>query len=141
MQITTKMLGDAGEHYVLSMLSFADIPCTKMPDNWTDYDLIAQRNDGLLRISVKTRSESASFSSNSWFGVDAQAKCEWVAFVLKKNNGQIRAWVIPHDLAVELGSGSSDSKHPNLRRIQMKKLETTPLSQYESNWALKKIKP
>ena len=37
-----KLLGDAGEHYALSRLSFAGKHAAKMPDNWEAYDLAVE---------------------------------------------------------------------------------------------------
>ena len=54
---SSKLLGDAGEHYALSQFSFAEKYAAKMPDNWEAYDL-AVETGGLVRVSVKTRSES-----------------------------------------------------------------------------------
>jgi len=55
---TTKMLGDAGEHYAVGRFTFAGKPATKMPDGWYGYDLAVETGTGLVRVSVKTRSES-----------------------------------------------------------------------------------
>ena len=52
---SSKLLGDAGEHYALSQFSFAGKYAAKMPDNWEAYDLAVQTG-GLVRVSVKTRS-------------------------------------------------------------------------------------
>ena len=54
---SSKLLGDAGEHYALIQFSFAGKYAAKMPDNWEGYDL-AVETGGLVRVSVKTRSES-----------------------------------------------------------------------------------
>jgi len=51
-RITRKMLGDAGEHYVLAQLMFCGTPCSKMPDGWEHYDLVADTGSAIERISV-----------------------------------------------------------------------------------------
>jgi hypothetical protein len=56
-RITTKMLGDAGEHFALSQFTFAGKPAAKMPDGWFGYDLAVETGSGLARISVKTRED------------------------------------------------------------------------------------
>ena len=57
-RISTKLLGDAGENYALSQFSFAGNYAAKMPVNWEGYDLAVETGAGLVRVSVKTRSES-----------------------------------------------------------------------------------
>jgi Holliday junction resolvase-like predicted endonuclease len=134
----TKILGDSGEHYVLSMLGFAGLPCSKLPDNWKFYDLIAQKGNQLIRISVKTRSESKSFSKSSWFIFDSTGQYEWVAFVLKFASGEIKSWLIPIEIALKYASASNtESKFPNARRLSWGKLEEPNLIKYLSNWHLK----
>jgi hypothetical protein len=53
--VTSRQLWQAAEHHVIAQLGFQNIPATKMPDNWPDYDLIAQRltDERPLRNSVK----------------------------------------------------------------------------------------
>jgi len=54
-----KLVGDAGEHYALSQLSFAGKYAAKMPDNWEAYDLVVEAGIGTpLKVSVKTRTQS-----------------------------------------------------------------------------------
>ena len=53
-EVTTKMLGDAGEHFALAQFTFAGRAAAKMPDGWSAYDLAIHSDNRLLRISVKT---------------------------------------------------------------------------------------
>jgi hypothetical protein len=136
-EITTKMLGDAGEHYSLSQLSFHGIPCAKMPDNWKDYDLVFQKNNVIERISVKTRSETDKFNDGSWFIFDSVKKYEWVIFILIKKNKSIDAWIIPHHVANKNSNGGNSNDGPNgKRRVSWKTLNTTTLLKYKENWNL-----
>lgn len=64
--VTSKMLGDAGEHHALSQLTFAGKPASKMPDGWAGYDLAVETGQGLARVSVKTRKETANWKAGSW---------------------------------------------------------------------------
>ena len=50
-----KLLGDAGEHYALSQLSFAGRYAEKMPDNWEAYDLAVETGQGLVRVADMLR--------------------------------------------------------------------------------------
>jgi hypothetical protein len=43
---STKLLGDAGEHYALSQFSFSGKYAAKMPDNWEGYDLAVETGAG-----------------------------------------------------------------------------------------------
>ena len=76
-RISTKLLGDAGEHYALSQFSFAGNYAAKMPDNWEGYDLAVETGAGLVRVSVKTRSESVGWKSSRWFNWDDRKDCDW----------------------------------------------------------------
>jgi hypothetical protein len=133
-----KILGDAGEHYALSMFGFAGLPCSKLPDNWKYYDLIVQKENKIERISVKSRSETKSFSKNSWFIFEATGQYEWVVFVIKFKNGDLKSWVIPVSVALKNASKpESTSKSPNDRRLSWGKLEEPGLVKYLDNWTLK----
>jgi hypothetical protein len=124
-----KLLGDAGEHYALSQFSFAGNYAAKMPDNWEAYDLAVETGKGLLRVSVKTRSQSASWGMSSWFNFDDRKVCDWIVFIFKPTEGLLRAWVIPY------------RKDPWFRDISFSKLKKDPLSRYEENWSLLKKPP
>ncbi len=78
-----KILGDAAEHYALSQFSFAGMPAVKMPDNWRAYDLAVETGPGLLRVSVKTRSESVGWKNSKWFSFDDRKELFYV-FELKQ---------------------------------------------------------
>jgi len=135
-----KILGDSGEHYALSMLGFAGLLCSKLPDNWKYYDLIVQRSNVLERISVKTRSESASFGKSSWFLFETTGKYEWVIFIVKFRSGEIRSWCIPLDVAIKHSTArDAESKNPNQRTISWGKLEEAPLNRYLDNWLLERF--
>jgi hypothetical protein len=129
---TTKMLGDAGEHYAIAKFGFLGIPGAKMPDNWPGYDFVLEIETGLLRVSVKTRSETSKFSRSSWFSVDATSKIDWSVFIINFKSGDIRAWVIPHDKCLE----HATPKDKSVRHISWRQLESPDLVQYRENWAL-----
>jgi hypothetical protein len=135
-KITSKMLGDAGEHYAVSQFTFAKRAATKMPDGWEGYDLAVETGNGLVRVSVKTRSESPGWKTSSWFIFDDRRPCDWLVFVFQQVDRQVRAWVIPFGVALEhankIGKGRKD---PHLRDISWKRLNTL-LARYENNWSL-----
>ena len=136
--ITPKMLGDAGEHYALSQFTFAGKPASKMPDGWSGYDLAVESGNGLARVSVKTRSETASWKAGSWFIYDERLECDWLVFIFKTKTGQVRSWIAPFRVAQEQGNKSTPiRKDPHNRDVSWAKLNREPLCHYESNWLMK----
>lgn len=132
-----KLLGDAGEHYALSQFSFSGKYAAKMPDNWEAYDLAVETGDGLVRVSVKTRSETAGWATSKWFIYDDRKQCDWRVFVFKPQEGKIRAWVIPFELAQTFGSKAGPNrKDPWSRDVSWAKLNKPPFCFYEDNFSL-----
>jgi hypothetical protein len=132
-----KVLGDAGEHYTLSMLSFAGKCAAKMPDNWKGYDLAVEDDGGLVRVSVKTRSQTERWTPLSHYRFDMNDEVEWFVFILKQKVGAVRAWVVPRNVAIANAKPTKEeAKAPSLRRIPFKQLTELPLSEFEDNWTL-----
>ena len=50
-------------------------------------DLVVEPGNGLIRVSVKTRSETASGKADSWFVFDERLKCDWIVFLSKTKTG------------------------------------------------------
>ena len=133
----SKLLGDSGEHYALAMLGFANLACSKLPDNWKFYDLIVQKDSQIIRVNVKTRSETKSFSSSSWFIFDSTGQYDWVIFIIKFKNSDLGAWVIPLEIALKHSSvPKKTSLLPNSRRLSWRTLQKSELSKYKNNWQL-----
>lgn len=136
---TTKLLGDAGEHFALSQFSFAGKYAAKMPDNWEGYDLAVETGEGLARVSVKTRSESDGWKSSRWFNFDDRKPCDWFVFLFKAREGALRAWVVPFETAIaHANSPGPKRKDAWQREISWVKLTKGPLVVYEDNWQLRK---
>lgn len=134
---TPKMLGDAGEHYALSQFTFAGWPAAKMPDGWPGYDLAVHSHERLVRVSVKTRSETASWKAGNWFMFDETIECDWLVFIFKTREGSLRSWIIPFSVAQEQGNKVTPTrKDPHMRDISWAKLNREPLAKYENNWAM-----
>lgn len=131
-KLTTKHLGDAGEYYALSQFIFWELAASKMPDNWPNYDLVVELNDDLKKISVKTRAtskdkfstEHCKFSNNDIF--------DFLVCIFKAREN-IWSWVLPRDVAMELGK-VANSSDINYRRISFKQLSALGL--YQNNWVL-----
>lgn len=133
-----KLLGDAGEHYALSQFSFAGKYGVKMPDNWEAYDLAVETGSSLLRVSVKTRSESRGWNSSRWFMFDDRQECDWIVFIFKPYVGAVRSWIMPYEIAKQYANNPGPSrKDPWLRDVSWAKLNKPPLSDYENNWSLR----
>ena len=132
-----KILGDAAEHYALSMFGFSGLPCSKLPDNWKYYDLIVQKDNKVLRVSVKSRSETPSFSKNSWFIFDSTGQYEFVVFIIKFKCNQLRSWIIPTPVALRFADKNLGNEiQSNERRLTWRDLEKPELVKYVDNWAL-----
>jgi len=137
MPTSTKLLGDAGEHYALSQFSFAGKYAAKMPDNWKAYDLAVETGAGLARVSVKTRSESAGWKTSDWFNFDDRKHCDWMVFIFKSRNGDVRSWIMPYDVALSnANTPGPNRKDAWFRDISWLKLNKLPLSAFENNWSL-----
>ena len=135
--VTSKMLGDAGEHYALSQFTFAGKPASMMPDGWRGYDLAVESGEGLVSVSVRTRSESQGWKTSSWFMFDDRLECDWLVFIFKPNVGPVRSWVIPFAVACEHGNRPTPKrKDPHNRDVSWAKLNREPLKRYENNWEL-----
>jgi hypothetical protein len=134
---STKLLGDAGEHYALSQFSFAGKYAAKMPDNWEGYDLAVETGAGLIRVSVKTRSETPGWKANSWFNWDDRKACDWFVFVFKPAFCPVRSWVIPADVVEQHANRPGLKRQdPWFRDLSWKKLNQPLLVCYEDNWNL-----
>jgi hypothetical protein len=133
---SSKLLGDAGEHYALSQFSFAGKYAAKMPDNWEDYDL-AVENDGLKRVSIKTRSESEGWKTSRWFSFDDRKECDWLVLIFKPKSGIVRSWIMPYAVAEACANvPGPNRKDPWNRELSWSKLNKSPLSAFENNWSL-----
>jgi hypothetical protein len=134
---TSKMLGDAGEHYAVSRFTFAGRPATKMPDGWEGYDLAVESGMGLVRVSVKTRSETVGWKKSPWFAFDDRKSCDWIVFVFLGQDGAIRSWVLPYSVAKATANVPGPTRiDPHLRDLSLAKLMKSPLDVYEDNWTM-----
>lgn len=67
--------------------------------HWEAYELAVETGRGLVRVSVKTRSESAGWKTSRWFVFDDRKACDWVVLIFKPASGVLRSWVIPFPVA------------------------------------------
>lgn len=89
-----------------------------MPDGWTGYDLAVESGQGLARVSIKTRSETASWKAGSWFIYDERVACDWLVFLFLPVNSPVRAWVVPFEIAREYGNKPLPARKDVTYRLQ-----------------------
>jgi hypothetical protein len=136
-RINKKLLGDAGEHYALSQFSFSGNYAAKMPDNWEGYDLAVETGAGLVRVSVYTRCQAFGYATHRWFYWDDRKKCDWIVFIFRSDNGQLRSWVVPSAMVEEHSDKPVENlEFPWLRELKWKKLAHDILGRYEDNWSM-----
>jgi hypothetical protein len=95
---TTKQMGDAGEMLVAAELTLHGIPAIVLPTFWPDYDVVAQTDSGLQRISVKTRTFARS---GNFVGYNDDDKFDWLAIVILPGEGydRRRIFIVPYEVA------------------------------------------
>lgn len=107
--ITTRQMGDACEMLVAAELTLAGIPTLKVPDNWPDYDLIAELPGGKLqKISVKSR----KFKKGAhYLHYHVGDKFDWLAVVILPESGDERPrfYIVPRDVADERHRNSENT--------------------------------
>src|SRR5262249_42212125 len=134
---TTKQMGDACEMLVAAELTLAGVPAMKAPDNWPDYDVIAQPWDrGPQQISVKARTPG---ERQSRLGFNP-ATCHWLAVVLFEKEGR-RIFVIPSDIAEANSTRPPKPKKGRPCALSFAKLLKGPLSRYKDNFKLLRHDP
>ncbi|HNY85930.1 MAG TPA: group I intron-associated PD-(D/E)XK endonuclease [Candidatus Hydrogenedentes bacterium] len=137
MKVTTKMLGDAGEHYALSQFTLHGCPAAKMPGNWEGYDLAVESGGGLQRVSVKTRNKTAKWNKAPWFSFDDRKKCDWLVFILIQEDVSISSWVVPFKQAEENANKPGRNRKDRWNRdLSLKKLNESPLKEFKNNWQM-----
>lgn len=110
----------------------------KVPDGWSGYDLAVETGTGLVRVSVKTRSESQGWKTSRWFNFDDRRDCDWIVFLFQHKAGPIRSWVMPFAVARHHANvPGPNRKDAYFRDVSWAKLNEQPLKGYENNWSLK----
>lgn len=105
--LTSKQLGDAGEHMIAAELSFAGFPTVMMPDNWPDYDLIFMKDNVNLTVQVKT---CRTLPPGSWVcEFSEEMRFDYLSIVEASTR---RNWLIPRSALVEHARRPETAKNP-----------------------------
>ncbi|WP_129212541.1 hypothetical protein [Crenobacter cavernae] len=132
LNLNTKQIGDAGEHFALAMFGFNGLPAIKAPDNWPDYDLLVRLPEGRLgKISVKTSRASGTQPELVW---DYSDEVDFLVYVVVPAEGgdAPEAWIFPiQDIAAAASSSDKERK----RWISLKRLRKLPeLARWKNHW-------
>jgi hypothetical protein len=132
--LTTKQFGDAAEHYVIALLGFSGIPCAKMPDNWRDYDLVAQPAiGGPKTISVKLR----SLTPGNLMNFKISDVFDFVAFVLHcPETKALRVFIVSRETAIaRMRAYHYKTNAADVYEVAVKKVAEL-FAEFENNFAL-----
>lgn len=136
---TTKQMGDACEMLVAAELTLAGIPALKVPDNWPDYDVIAQPvGQPSQRISVKSRTFKRGSAYVEYRDTD---RFDWLAIVLLPDteHGPRLLYVVPREHADRLARRDKPtSKTAALRYYRIDEVERL-FGRYRDNFSLTAI--
>jgi len=103
-----------------------------MPDGWEGYDLAVESGDGLVCVSVKTRSESDGWKASKWFNFDDRRNCGWIGVHLHSSEGDKAILAIPNAVAkLHANVPGAKRKYAHFRDISWVKLSREPLFAYE----------
>lgn len=134
---TSKQMGDACEMLVAGELTLAGIPALKVPDNWPDYDVIAQPRDGSVpqRISVKSRTFKRGGDTFVTYNADDQF--EWLAVVLLPGDGlkSRGTFIIPRKVADAKSRHDSPTAKTNERYWRQDET-AVKFAKYKDNFGL-----
>ena len=137
MRYTKKQMGDACEMLIAAELTLAGFPAMKAPDNWPDYDVVAQPEGGgpLIRISVKSRTY---ITGANFVGFSVHDTFDWLAIVLLKcgHEQKRRVFLIPADVAhSNARRNRPHTKSANERYWSLVQVPTL-FSRFENNFSL-----
>lgn len=136
-RFTTKQMGDACEMLVAAELTLAGVPALKVPDNWPQYDVIAQPADRpAQRISVKSRTFSRGAAYVEYNATD---HFDWLAIVLLSSEADHTRiiYVIPRAAAdLVARKDQPTSKTAKLRYFRIDEVERL-FSGYRDNFILR----
>ncbi|MGH7012562.1 MAG: hypothetical protein ACREEL_00130 [Stellaceae bacterium] len=134
---TSKQMGDACEMLVAGEVTLAGVPAIKVPDNWPDYDVIAQpKEQRPQRISVKSRTFKRG--GDTFVAYSAEDQFEWLAIVLLPGDGQTerRFFIVPRKVAdAKARHDKATSRTANERYWRQDEIPTL-FAEYKSNFSL-----
>lgn len=132
-------MGDACEMLIAAELTLAGIPALKVPDNWPDYDVVAQPINGEpQRISVKSRTYK---DGAAYVIYNEHDKFEWLAIILLNCPTlplpERRFYIVPRDVSDQLcRQNAPDTKTAANRYLSISQIEKF-FGRYRNNFQLK----
>jgi hypothetical protein len=133
-------MGDAGEALVVSELTLAGVPAAKMPDNWPNYDVIAEPEgaDHPQRVSVKTRTFRRS--GDAYVEYHINDRFDWLAIVVLPNadegESERRIFVFPKAISDARFHQSRDgAKYHDFKSLRVDKMKDV-LREFENNFIM-----
>lgn len=112
------------------MLGLNGIPVAKMPDNWPDYDLMADFAGRQLTIQVKT------VGKDNWNWVEFPGNIPFEYLAIVQGYGDVTGWLIPvHKIEQELirrAGPTAKSQHCWMLRTTL----NSELLVYKDRWDL-----
>jgi hypothetical protein len=135
-RITNKQKGDACEMLVAAELTLAGVPALKVPDNWPDYDVIAQPpGKDPQTVSVKSR----TFKRGSAFVIyEATDEFDWLAIVIlpADTENQRKFFIIPRGIADKKMRQDGPTAKTNQRYCRVDKVGEI-FKRFERNFSLR----
>lgn len=130
-KLTSKQIGDAGEHFVAGKIGMKGLPVVVMPDNWPDYDLLVAKNNQKITVQVKTFADLFGSGWNPAFS--PELAFDFLAIV--DAQGDSECWLIPANM-VEAYLQQPRPEAKNQKPYLPKKHLNGDLAQYRDNWTL-----
>lgn len=138
--ITTKQMGDACEMLVAAELTLAGVPTIKAPDNWPNYDLIAQPRGTVGPQSISVKSRTFKRGRDCYVDYNINDNFDWLAIVIlpnaNKGEPKRRVFIFPKTFSdVHFYRYGPATKSHNIMSVQIDKMiEIFP--EFEDNFGL-----
>ena len=133
-------MGDACEMLVAAELTLAAVPTYQAPDNWPEYDLIAQSEDIATpqRISVKSRTFKRG--RDTWVEYNVKDNFDWMAIVILPNANEgepkRRVFIFPKTISdLRFYRSEPETKGHDIRSVQVDRVASV-MPDFEDNFRL-----
>jgi hypothetical protein len=130
-------MGDACEMIVAGEVTLAGVPALKVPDNWPNYDVIAQPKLGVPQ-RIYARSRTFKRGGDTFVDFDSTAQFDWWAIVLLPGADQLarRIFIVPKDIAEARSRRNNPAtKWGHYRYVRQDKVSEV-FPEFENNFCL-----